>query len=1117
MKLKGNNIVVMIEQGGVDTAIAYGTTCELDIQAEVIEISSKQNGIWKRYKKRKVSWTITSAHVASDGYANYIVGLVPSSKKVKVFIGSVTPINEPHAHTDYVADGKFAFKGYALVKRAVVAANRGSSATLSVDFQGSGEAVQDKDADLPDDNDNNTGGGGGSDGDLTLGELLNVGNGADSVPSEDRVLYQEAGSSIWTWKAASEIMPDWKELLREMQEQLDNMYLRKDQNDRTAFDLSVGGKLTAEEYLQVGTTFAGGMAGYGTRFDNAGYGELDSLMLRRELVVPLLVYNRVDIKMGDDWRAPGAGIVKKVIIDYDEDGNALNSGSIVLKLEEGEIGAVAVDDICMGIFHSLDSSKNATEDSDDSLGNRTYAGFFTSYFRITEVSTWTDEDGKTYENGLISFELRPVSDRWKFSHMPEASMTWIAYGNFTNEDRQTSEYQTRTYRRYLKHQNTWEIGPQNIAYQSGDLSNLSVHSLDMTGYSTYQTNAYFTGTIKQILPDGTPVTTANERGAYVRGEFYNYFDRTSYLGNLWLCVAENGTDTVPSRNDAAWLLEVEAGTSVSASGPWDANKVPYPANTILSFADRVWISNKQTSEAPYPIYLTNDEELLQYEDGGYVIVDDTEQSADWDLLLDAQRLVDGASLEVRYSSDKLSWHDTFTEGDLYMQQRVGSDAMWSDAIRIVGEDGQAKDGRYMDYQFAVSGSLTEQPTTGWQDAPPSVGLGQYLWMRCRLVDPNSGTVNAWTVTRIGGEKGDQGDKGDSVTSLGQWYDGLSVPYLGMVQMAGSSYVAKKATKNPPLWTYTDSNGARLKYKDGGYVLTGAVNTDEYDCAAEKGDTGEPGKDGKDGDKGEQGIQGCIVRWAEWTIGTQFRNDTALTSGIRYLDVALVKNDSTATGYDAYQCKKTHVSTIDNSPTKDSSTWEEFGANVTAIFTSLIIAKNAVLKFAQSNQLLIQKDDGTVTAGISGSTSGNKIRFWAGSTTPDSAPFRVDEDGNGTFAGTVTSKTLYLPWTELDLSSNKTYSLSMGGCLTLTGDTGHTLTLPAASTCEGLVLRLNLGFASTRVPAPFYLKDASGQEIFSVDDGKGMSTFEVNKGGGIYEVQAIDGQWIAANTLNPVNS
>jgi hypothetical protein len=94
---------------------------------------------------------------------------------------------------------------------------------------------------------------------------------------------------------------------------------------------------------------------------------------------------------------------------------------------------------------------------------------------------------------------------------------------------------------------------------------------------------------------------------------------------------------------------------------------------------------------------------------------------------------------------------------------------------------------------------------------------------------------------------------------------------------------------------------------------------------------------------------------------------------------------------------------------------------------------------------------------------------------------------------------------------------MGGCLTLTGDTGHTLTLPAASTCEGLVLRLNLGFASTRVPAPFYLKDASGQEIFSVDDGKGMSTFEVNKGGGIYEVQAIDGQWIAANTLNPVNS
>ena len=41
---------------------------------------------------------------------------------------------------------------------------------------------------------------------------------------------------------------------------------------------------------------------------------------------------------------------------------------------------------------------------------------------------------------------------------------------------------------------------------------------------------------------------------------------------------------------------------------------------------------------------------------------------------------------------------------------------------------------------------------------------------------------------------------------------------------------------------------------------------------------------------------------------------------------------------------------------------------------------------------MEKADGTVTAGMSGSQDGLKTRIWAGSATPDSAPFRVDENG-----------------------------------------------------------------------------------------------------------------------------
>nr|DAK71357.1 MAG TPA: hypothetical protein [Caudoviricetes sp.]DAP68992.1 MAG TPA: hypothetical protein [Caudoviricetes sp.]DAW32142.1 MAG TPA: hypothetical protein [Caudoviricetes sp.]DAZ38247.1 MAG TPA: hypothetical protein [Caudoviricetes sp.] len=46
---------------------------------------------------------------------------------------------------------------------------------------------------------------------------------------------------------------------------------------------------------------------------------------------------------------------------------------------------------------------------------------------------------------------------------PCAQMNFVAYGNKTNVDRQTSCYSTRTYTRYLVKQNTWDHKAKNIA------------------------------------------------------------------------------------------------------------------------------------------------------------------------------------------------------------------------------------------------------------------------------------------------------------------------------------------------------------------------------------------------------------------------------------------------------------------------------------------------------------------------------------------------------------------------------------------------------------------------------------------------------------------------------
>lgn len=244
-----------------------------------------------------------------------------------------------------------------------------------------------------------------------------------------------------------------------------------------------------------------------------------------------------------------------------------------------------------------------------------------------------------------------------------------------------------------------------------------------------------------------------------------------------------------------------------------------------------------------------------------------------------------------------------------------------------------------------------------------------------------------------------GKDGQGYTQMGPFKTGLIIPKMGVVSMGGSSFVSKVPTTNPPLWTVTTSDGRRiLQTQDGGktygYILSGEMNSAEYDLLASKGDTGAPGKDGTngtDGKDGEQGIQGCITRHSEWAVGVTYRNDEALTSGTRYVDIAMIRNNAAIDGWDVYKCNTTHTSSERNKPGVSSSTWTKL-SGVGPIYTSFVIAKNASIYFMQGNQLLIKKDDGTVTAGLSGSIAGSKVRIWAGSATPDDAPFRVLESG-----------------------------------------------------------------------------------------------------------------------------
>ena len=404
---------------------------------------------------------------------------------------------------------------------------------------------------------------------------------------------------------------------------------------------------------------------------------------------------------------------------------------------------------------------------------------------------------------------------------------------------------------------------------------------------------------------------------------------------------------------------------------------------------------------------TTDKKSYVYQDGQWYQM--TIDGIDGKNGKDGLSIVWKGDLQTPPSNPQTNWayRDT-NNGRVY----IWNGTAW--ALMVVdgsdGADGAAgSDGLSV---FITYNDSTSQPsvptgngtTGGWHTNATSAAI----WMSQKVAA--SASDGAWgTPIKI------KGDKGDGYTQMGQFRTGMVVPKMGVVSMGGGSYVAKVSTTNPPLWCWTDNAGNRFTYNDGGYVLTGEVNTAEYDVWAEKGDTGskgdkgDKGDDGEKGDKGDQGvqgIQGCIFRESEWSASSvQYRNDEALTSGTRYIDFALIRNDAAIDGWDVYKCLKTHVSSASNKP-GNTTYWEKL-SGVGPIYTSLIIAKNASISLFQGNQVLIKKSDNTVTAGMSGSTSGQKIRIWAGSATPDSAPFRVDEEGNvvatkANITGTITA-------------------------------------------------------------------------------------------------------------------
>ena len=963
--------------------------------------------------------------------------------------------------------------------------------------------------------------------------------------------------------------------------------------------------------LKVGKFVTGLIGGSGAAiwFDKNGKTivEADKAMFREELIVPQITFNCIDVISGDKANSFAYGRIKTVDTE---------NRIATLELLEGQWGTLKVSDICRGILHNIAGS-NHTQDEYGPNGFMEYSGYATSYFTPTRIIE--------NEAGNMKFEYALQAGT---SVHPLPGMNFFAYGNFTDKDRQAITYENRYYTRRLINMNTWVIDPDvNIAYQSGDLSGLTINGQIMDGYSSYQKNVYVSGTIERLKPNGEVAMDLSYEGVWQSDRHYDYYDSVTYNGSTWACLNKNGSSSEPG-TDADWQ-EIASkgdtgapgkdGVSVTNSGPWYSGLV-VPKMSIVTMGGSSFLSKVSTTNPPLWCWTDNAGNRFTYNDGGYCLTGEI-NTDEYELLVQSgkdgsdgtsyERVFIHTTTESKPATPSTSqtddyvpsgWHDdpVGVSSSLpyeWISEREKKNGIWSKfsapalwakygfdgadgAEGVAGtsiiwkgdfssapsnpQNGWAyknttdkksyvyQDGQW--YQMTIDGidgkngkdglsivwkgdlqTPPSNPQTNWayrdtnngrvyiwngtawalmvvdgsdgaDGAAGSDGLSVFITYNDSTSQPSVPTGNGttggwhtnatsaaiWMSQKVAASASDgawgtpikiKGDKGDGYTQMGQFRTGMVVPKMGVVSMGGGSYVAKASTTNPPLWCWTDNAGNRFTYNDGGYVLTGEVNTAEYDVWAEKGDTGskgdkgDKGDDGEKGDKGDQGvqgIQGCIFRESEWSASSvQYRNDEALTSGTRYIDFALIRNDAAIDGWDVYKCLKTHVSSASNKP-GNTTYWEKL-SGVGPIYTSLIIAKNASISLFQGNQVLIKKSDNTVSAGMSGSTSGQKIRIWAGSATPDSAPFRVNEQGGfvatkANVAGTVTATLLYSPGSDMDSladsEGNMTVNPSTQGSTFFSADgLGGTITLPPASSWNGLKLEFVVDMTSRAAKNP----------------------------------------------------
>lgn len=134
--IKGGDLMLFQKSGSTYTAFAYAKSHSLQLDADSLEVSSKDSGKWKQFLTTKLSYTINAEHLFTETDYNSLVEKMIAREPIEILFAIATNANDEDGKPTEGWTAGSGWKGSAVITSVSVSANDGEVATYSITLQG---------------------------------------------------------------------------------------------------------------------------------------------------------------------------------------------------------------------------------------------------------------------------------------------------------------------------------------------------------------------------------------------------------------------------------------------------------------------------------------------------------------------------------------------------------------------------------------------------------------------------------------------------------------------------------------------------------------------------------------------------------------------------------------------------------------------------------------------------------------------------------------------------------------------------------------------------------------------------------------------------------------------